>query len=128
MPGTVSGFGYYKKSCSEHPYVSVLGDNVSFGMKIWNCWYRVVCDSFERALLNLFPQWLYHFTFPSKINESSDSSTLQMTSLLNLSHPGGVKQYLSVVFCFFFFLFFVFVVVSISWAPPAAYGGSPARG
>ena len=37
------------------------------------------------------------------------------------------------VFTFFFFFFFVFlsfvvVVVAISWAAPAAYGGSQARG
>ena len=29
---------------------------------------------------------------------------------------------------FFFFLSFVVVVVAISWAAPAAYGGSQARG
>ena len=29
---------------------------------------------------------------------------------------------------FFFFLFGLFVVVVISWAAPAAYGGSQARG
>ena len=39
------------------------------------------------------------------------------------------------MFCFFFFFFFFFaflsfvvVVVAISWAAPAAYGGSQARG
>jgi len=31
-------------------------------------------------------------------------------------------------FFFFFFLSFVVVVVAISWAAPAAYGGSQARG
>ena len=36
-------------------------------------------------------------------------------------------------FCFFVFVFCLFVVVvvvvvAISWAPPAAYGGSQARG
>ena len=40
--------------------------------------------------------------------------------------------FLQVLFFFFFFLSFVFlsvaVVVAISWAPPAAYGGSQARG
>ena len=32
------------------------------------------------------------------------------------------------VFCLFLLLFFVVVVVAISWAAPAAYGGSQARG
>ena len=31
-------------------------------------------------------------------------------------------------FCLFVFLSFVVVVVAISWAAPAAYGGSQARG
>ena len=32
------------------------------------------------------------------------------------------------LFIYFFFLSFVVVVVAISWAAPAAYGGSQARG
>ena len=32
------------------------------------------------------------------------------------------------IFFFFFCLFVVVVVVAISWAAPAAYGGSQARG
>ena len=35
---------------------------------------------------------------------------------------------ITVSFFFFFFLSFVVVVVAISWAAPAAYGGSQARG
>jgi len=38
----------------------------------------------------------------------------------------GTFQYV-LIFFFFFFLSFV-VVVAISWAAPAAYGGSQARG
>ena len=34
----------------------------------------------------------------------------------------------SFFFFFLFFVFFVVVVVAISWAAPAAYGGSQARG
>jgi len=43
----------------------------------------------------------------------------------------GVQGTLNFFLFFFFFVFFVFVVVvivAISWAAPAAYGGSQARG
>ena len=36
--------------------------------------------------------------------------------------------FLSLCLFFFFFSFVVVVVVAISWAAPAAYGGSQARG
>ena len=45
--------------------------------------------------------------------------------------PGAREEYSSVFyffFVFFFFCLFVVVVVAISWAAPAAYGGSQARG
>ena len=35
---------------------------------------------------------------------------------------------IAALFFFFVFFFFVVVVVAISWAAPAAYGGSQARG
>ena len=48
---------------------------------------------------------------------------------LSITHDSGV---ISTPFFFFFFFcllsFVVVVVVAISWATPAAYGGSQARG
>ena len=43
--------------------------------------------------------------------------------LFPLSHDGN-----SSISLFFFFVFLSFAVVAISWAAPAAYGGSQARG
>ena len=37
-------------------------------------------------------------------------------------------QAIQFFFYFYFFVFLSFVVVAISWAAPAAYGGSQARG
>ena len=48
---------------------------------------------------------------------------IQKPCLPSLSYAGFLFIY------FFYFLFFLsFVVVAISWAAPAAYGGSQARG
>ena len=43
-------------------------------------------------------------------------------------HALGLEELILSFFFFLFFFFFVVVVVAISWAAPAAYGGSQARG
>ena len=72
---------------------------------------------------------------PSWNSPSTYTSTRQLPSPPWRQQEGeGEETQLFFVFCFLFFLsfcllpFFVVVVVAISWAAPAAYGGSQARG
>ena len=66
-------------------------------------------------------QWL---TNPTRNHEVA-SSILGLPMAVMASTPGPLFFFLSF---FFVVVVVVIVVVAISWAPPAAYGGSQARG
>ena len=71
--------------------------------------YYYSVSSFE-DLLNCFPNYLHHFTFPPLMCEDSNFSTYSPTvviaSLFLIAILTGVKRYLIVGFFFFFFLVF----------------------
>ena len=66
-----------------------------------------------------FPYFL-HFKVSGNIDYDHFLCCVQCMDFIMLS--------LEVFFFFLSFVFFVVVVVAISWAAPAAYGGSQARG
>ena len=57
-----------------------------------------------------------------KVRDQEGRTALSQNNYTFAIHLCGHKQYS------FFFFFVFFVVVAISWAAPAAYGGSHARG
>ena len=71
--------------------------------------YYYSVSSFE-DLLNCFPNYLHHFTFPPLMCEDSNFSTYSPTvviaSLFLIAILTGVKRYLIVGFFFFFFFWY----------------------